>query len=57
VLNNLAESYRVRGKYQAAEPLFERALAIREKALGPDHPNTKTAKANLAACQSDAGGA
>lgn len=26
------------GQYDAALPLFERALSIREKALGPDHP-------------------
>lgn len=26
-------------KYAEAEPLYERALAIREKTLGPDHPD------------------
>ena len=30
------------GKYSEAEPLFKRALAIDEKALGPDHPNVGT---------------
>jgi hypothetical protein len=25
--------------YAKAEPLFQRALAIREKALGPEHPD------------------
>ncbi|MDA2913832.1 tetratricopeptide repeat protein [Acidobacteriia bacterium AH_259_A11_L15] len=26
------------GKYPEAEPLYQRALAIWEKALGPEHP-------------------
>ena len=34
-LNNLAELYHDQGQYAEAEPLFERALAIREQALGP----------------------
>ena len=37
-LNNLALLYKNLGKYAEAEPLYSRALAIREKALGPDHP-------------------
>jgi hypothetical protein len=28
-----------RGRYTDAEPLSQRALAIREKALGPEHPD------------------
>lgn len=28
----------VQGKNEAAGPLYDRSLAIREKALGPDHP-------------------
>ncbi len=32
-----------------AEPLYQRALAIREKALGPNHPNVTTSLENLAA--------
>ena len=32
----------------AARPLFERALAIFEKALGAEHPNTATSRNNLA---------
>jgi hypothetical protein len=31
-----------------AEPLHKRALAIREKALGPDHPSVATSLENLA---------
>lgn len=34
--------------YAKAEPLLRRALAIREKALGPDHPDTATSLNNLA---------
>jgi tetratricopeptide (TPR) repeat protein len=36
------------GKYEEAIPLAERALAIREKALGPDHPDVAVALINLA---------
>ena len=38
-LNNLAWLYAAQGRYAKAEPLYKRALAIVEKALGPDHPN------------------
>src|SRR5262249_10950562 len=34
--------------YEAAGPLFERALAIREKTLGPDHPEIAQSLNNLA---------
>ena len=37
-LNNLAVLHRAQGKYAEAEPLYRRALAIDEKALGPEHP-------------------
>jgi tetratricopeptide (TPR) repeat protein len=37
-LNDLANAYRVLGKYSEAEGLFKRALVIREKTLGADHP-------------------
>lgn len=29
----------IQGKYDEAKPLYERALAISEKTLGPDHPD------------------
>jgi Flp pilus assembly protein TadD len=51
LLNNLAELYYKKGKYEQAEPLFLRSLAIFEKALGKDHPNTKQARDNLEALQ------
>ncbi len=47
-LNNLAVLYRTQGKYEQAEPLSQRALAIVEKALGPDHPDVATSLNNLA---------
>ena len=37
-----AELYRAQGRYAEAEPLYKRSLAIREKALGPDHPDVAT---------------
>ena len=47
-LNNLAVLYRAQGKYEQAEPLHQRALAIIEKALGPDHPDVANSLNNLA---------
>ena len=47
-LNGLAEVYRTQGRYAEAEPLHERALAIREKALRPDHPAIIQSLNNLA---------
>jgi len=47
-LNNLAGLYAEQGKYAESEPLYKRALEIREKALGPDHPNVATFLLNLA---------
>jgi tetratricopeptide (TPR) repeat protein len=40
--------HRAQGHYAEAEPLYKRALAIAEKALGPDHPNVGTTLNNLA---------
>ena len=39
-LNNLAALYQRQERYAEAEPLFKRALAIREKALGPAIPTS-----------------
>ena len=47
-LNNLAVLYHAQGKYAEAEPLYRRALGIREKALGPEHPDVATSLNNLA---------
>ena len=37
-LTNLADLYREQGRYTEAEPLYQRALHIREQALGSSHP-------------------
>ncbi|CAN0431038.1 unnamed protein product, partial [Ectocarpus sp. 13 AM-2016] len=36
------------GKYIEAEPLYERSQAIREKVLGPEHPDVATTLNNRA---------
>ena len=40
LLNQAGYYLRQRARYQEAEPLWRRALAIRESALGTDHPDT-----------------
>ena len=47
-LNSLAAVYFAQGQYPKAEPLCKRALAIGEKALGPNHPDLVTSLENLA---------
>ena len=39
-LNELANLYAVQGKYAEAEPLYQRALHIREQMPDPQHPKT-----------------
>ncbi len=41
--------YKTQGRYAEAEPLLKRALAIREKTLGPEHPRVATTLENYAA--------
>jgi tetratricopeptide (TPR) repeat protein len=48
VMNNLALSLTQAGSYADAEPLLKRALAIIEKALGPNHSDVATILNNLA---------
>ena len=36
------------GRYTEAEPLYQRSLAIVEKALGPEHPSVATSLENYA---------
>jgi len=48
-LNNLALLYNSQGKYAEAEPLYKHALAIDEKALGPDRLVVATFLQNYAA--------
>ncbi len=47
-LENLAELYRVQGRFDEAEPLYLRALEILEKTLGPEHPEVAVSLNNLA---------
>ena len=45
-LNNLAGLNRDQGKYEEAESLYQRALAIYTKVFGPQHPGTRTIQRN-----------
>ena len=47
--------YRTQGQYAQAGPLYQRALAIKEKALGPEAPLVATSLNNLAALYDDQG--
>ena len=47
-LKNLASLYYMQGKYSEAETLYQRALAIDEKVLGPEHPDVTPPLNNLA---------
>lgn len=38
-LNNLANCLRTQGKHGEAEPLYKRALEVKEKSAGPLHPD------------------
>ena len=40
--------YQAMGEYAKAEPLYQEALRIRQKVLGPEHPDTATSLNNLA---------
>jgi MYXO-CTERM domain-containing protein len=48
-LSDEAAALKDQGRYAQAIPVAERALALWEKALGPDHPRVATALVNLAA--------
>jgi tetratricopeptide (TPR) repeat protein len=56
VLGRVGDFLHGRGAYAAARPLLERALTIREKALGPEHPQTADGLNNLAVLLYDQGG-
>jgi tetratricopeptide (TPR) repeat protein len=55
LLNQAAFYVHDRARYAEAEPLYQRALAIREKALGPEHPDVAQSLNNLAALYDDQG--
>jgi CHAT domain-containing protein/tetratricopeptide (TPR) repeat protein len=48
-LNDLAALFYYQSRYADAEPFYKRSLAIREKSLGPVHPDVATSLSNLAA--------
>jgi tetratricopeptide (TPR) repeat protein len=56
LLNNAGSYFHSRGAYSTARPLFEQALAICEKVLGPEHPVTAASLNNLAGLLQDEGG-
>jgi tetratricopeptide (TPR) repeat protein len=47
-LHNLANLYATQARYADAEPLYQRALGILEKARGPEHPEVAMALVGLA---------
>ena len=60
LLNRMGLYLDVRAQYKEARSYLERALAIREQALGPEHPNTALSLNNLGAlldAQGDLAGA
>ena len=54
-LNQQGIHFHDQGKYAEAEPFYQRALAIREKVLGPNHPSVATSLNNLALLYYDRG--
>ncbi|MEA5503662.1 CHAT domain-containing tetratricopeptide repeat protein [Halotia wernerae UHCC 0503] len=48
-LNNLAELYRIQGRYSDAKLLYLQALNIRKEVLGSEHPDVAQSLNNLAA--------
>ena len=47
-MNNLAALLDSQGKYDEAEPIYRQTLALSEKVLGKEHPNTLSSMNNLA---------
>ena len=54
-LYGLALLYHEQGKYAEAEPLYQRALRIREQQLGPEHPDVAYPLNDLAILYSEQG--
>jgi serine/threonine protein kinase len=55
LLDALGQTYKGLGLYASAVDTHTRARAVREAALGPEHPDTLTSRSNLAAALRDAG--
>ncbi|MDG2991455.1 tetratricopeptide repeat protein [Candidatus Synechococcus calcipolaris G9] len=51
----MAALYHDQGNYQAALPLYQRSLRIRETALGENHPDVADSLENLASLYSEQG--
>ncbi|MEB3255424.1 MAG: tetratricopeptide repeat protein [Synechococcaceae cyanobacterium] len=49
-LNTLAALHEQRDDCETALPLYQQALEISEQQLGPDHPGSRTVRANLHSC-------
>ena len=47
-LNSVDAVFKEGARYRLLQPLYERALAIKEKALGPDYPDVATSLNNIA---------
>jgi Tetratricopeptide repeat len=56
-LNDLAAVLRAQDDPTAARPLFERALDIRERVLGPEHPDTVATRRALQELAAEGDGA
>jgi Flp pilus assembly protein TadD len=54
-VNNLGSVLQAQGDLPGARACLERAVAIFEATLGPDHPETQTARNNLAALPPEGG--
>ena len=52
-VSSLCPSNDTQGKYDLAEPLYKRAIAILDSALGVSHPNTILLRNNLARMKAD----
>jgi serine/threonine protein kinase/tetratricopeptide (TPR) repeat protein len=55
LLDALGQTYKGLGLYDSAVTVHTQARAVREAALGLDHPDTLTSRSNLAAALRDAG--
>jgi tetratricopeptide (TPR) repeat protein len=54
-LTNLAGVYQAQGNYAEAESLYQQALAIVKKTLGPDHPYVATVLENISELYKETG--
>ncbi|WP_141699202.1 tetratricopeptide repeat protein, partial [Candidatus Thiosymbion oneisti] len=49
--HNLGSAWKALGEYEKAIGYLEQALAVFERMLGPEHPNTRIVRQNLAAAR------